>query len=131
MSQRVREQILGGAGQLRGYRGISRPTPRIHADSPFVGQRPGQLLGKSTRHGYTSRPAADAPVVEEGAPVTRQGAEARGDSEEAREPDLVREVIVLSAEGQRIFAEALLNPPPPSPRLRKAIQRYRDVMNRK
>lgn len=37
------------------------------------------------------------------------------------------EVIHLSIEGQRQFAEAILNPPPPNAALKKAAKRYREL----
>ena len=38
------------------------------------------------------------------------------------------EIIRLSAEDQRQIAEALLNPPEPTPALRKAFQRRRELL---
>ncbi|MDQ2694731.1 MAG: DUF1778 domain-containing protein [Pseudomonadota bacterium] len=38
------------------------------------------------------------------------------------------EVIRLSVEDQRRFAEAILNPPEPTPALRRAFQRHRDLL---
>ena len=38
------------------------------------------------------------------------------------------EVIRLSAEDQRLLAEAIFNPPPPTPALIRAIQHYRRVV---
>ncbi len=38
------------------------------------------------------------------------------------------EIIRLSAEDQRIFAEAILNPPPLAPAMERAIERYRRVV---
>jgi uncharacterized protein (DUF1778 family) len=35
------------------------------------------------------------------------------------------EIIRLSIEGQRQIAEAILNPPEPTPALRRAVRRYR------
>jgi len=37
-------------------------------------------------------------------------------------------IIRLSAEGQRAFAEAILNPPPPSPGLLRAFDAYRKLI---
>ena len=38
------------------------------------------------------------------------------------------EIIRLSAEDQRLLAEALLNPPPLAPAMERAIERYRRVV---
>jgi uncharacterized protein (DUF1778 family) len=38
------------------------------------------------------------------------------------------EILRLSAEGQRLFAEALLNPPEPTPALRKAFELHRKLI---
>lgn len=40
-----------------------------------------------------------------------------------------REVIVLSEQGSRAFAEALLNPKPAGPRLREAAKRHRALLS--
>jgi uncharacterized protein (DUF1778 family) len=37
------------------------------------------------------------------------------------------EIIRLSLEGQRQIAEAILNPPEPTPSLKKAAKRYREL----
>jgi uncharacterized protein (DUF1778 family) len=37
------------------------------------------------------------------------------------------EIIRLSVEGQRQIAEAILNPPEPTPALRRAVRRYRKL----
>jgi uncharacterized protein (DUF1778 family) len=37
------------------------------------------------------------------------------------------EIIRLSAEGQRQLAEAILNPPKPTPALKKAFRRHREL----
>jgi uncharacterized protein (DUF1778 family) len=37
-------------------------------------------------------------------------------------------VIRLSVEGQRAFAQAILNPPKPSPALRRAFRRHRELI---
>jgi uncharacterized protein (DUF1778 family) len=39
-----------------------------------------------------------------------------------------REILRLSVEDQRQIAEALLNPPEPTPALRKAFQRRRELL---
>lgn len=36
-----------------------------------------------------------------------------------------QEIMILSKEDQRVFIAALLNPPPPSLKLRNAAQRYK------
>lgn len=38
------------------------------------------------------------------------------------------QVISLTAQEQKVFVEALLNPPAPGPRLRSAARRYRKLM---
>jgi uncharacterized protein (DUF1778 family) len=38
------------------------------------------------------------------------------------------QIIRLSVEDQRAFAEALLNPPAPTPALRRAFRRHRDLI---
>src|SRR5258708_36168635 len=38
------------------------------------------------------------------------------------------QIIRLSVEDQRAFAEALLNPPAPTPAMERAIERYRKVI---
>jgi uncharacterized protein (DUF1778 family) len=38
------------------------------------------------------------------------------------------QIIRLSAEDQRAFAEAILNPPPLAPAMERAIQRYRKII---
>jgi uncharacterized protein (DUF1778 family) len=38
------------------------------------------------------------------------------------------QVIALTAQEQKVFVEALLNPPAPGPRLRSAARRYRKMM---
>lgn len=38
------------------------------------------------------------------------------------------QVIRLSVEDQRAFAEAILNPPEPTPALRRAFRRHRDLV---
>jgi uncharacterized protein (DUF1778 family) len=38
------------------------------------------------------------------------------------------QVIALTAQEQKVFVEALLNPPAPGPRLRSAARRYRKIM---
>jgi uncharacterized protein (DUF1778 family) len=38
------------------------------------------------------------------------------------------QIIHLSVEDQRAFAEAILNPPPPSPGLRRAFEAYRKLI---
>jgi uncharacterized protein (DUF1778 family) len=38
------------------------------------------------------------------------------------------EIIRLSAEDQRTIAEAILNPPPPTAALKKAVRRYRQLI---
>jgi Protein of unknown function (DUF1778) len=42
--------------------------------------------------------------------------------------DTKRTIIRLSAEDQRAFAEAILNPPEPTPALRRATRRYRELI---
>lgn len=37
------------------------------------------------------------------------------------------EIVRLSIEGQRQIAAAILDPPPPSPALKRAAKRYRDL----
>lgn len=37
------------------------------------------------------------------------------------------EIIRLSVEDQRRFAEAILNPPEPAPAMRRAFQRHREL----
>jgi uncharacterized protein (DUF1778 family) len=41
------------------------------------------------------------------------------------------EIIRLSLEGQRQIAEAILNPPDPTPALRKAFRRHRELFGEK
>lgn len=38
------------------------------------------------------------------------------------------QIIRLSVEDQRIFAEAILNPPEPAPALRRAFRRHRELI---
>ena len=38
------------------------------------------------------------------------------------------EILRLSAEDQRQIAAAILNPPAPTPALKKAVRRYRDLI---
>ena len=38
------------------------------------------------------------------------------------------EIIRLAVEDQRIFAEAILNPPPLAPAMERAIERYRRIV---
>jgi len=38
------------------------------------------------------------------------------------------DIIRLSVEGQRLFAEAILNPPPPNAALKKAAARHRELI---
>ena len=38
------------------------------------------------------------------------------------------QIIRLSVEDQRAFAEAILNPPPPTPAMERAIERYRTLI---
>ena len=38
------------------------------------------------------------------------------------------EILRLSAEDQRRIAEAILNPPAPTPALKKAVRRYRELI---
>lgn len=51
-------------------------------------------------------------------------------SEAARRVLRDRAVIRLTPEEQRNFVKALLDPPPPGPRLRAAARRYRKIMGR-
>jgi uncharacterized protein (DUF1778 family) len=39
------------------------------------------------------------------------------------------QIIRLAVEDQRAFAEAILTPPEPSPALRRAFRRHRDLIN--
>ncbi len=41
-----------------------------------------------------------------------------------------REVLTLSGVDRQVFLDALLNPPPPSKRLRKAASRYKRISTR-
>jgi hypothetical protein len=52
---------------------------------------------------------------------TKRGIEAAAASGEAQ-------IIRLSAEDQRVFAEAILNPPEPTPALRRAARRHRELI---
>ena len=38
------------------------------------------------------------------------------------------QIIRLSVEDQRLFAEAIINPPEPAPALRRAFQRHRELI---
>lgn len=38
------------------------------------------------------------------------------------------QIIRLSVEDQRVFAEAILNPPPLAPAMERAIERYRKIV---
>lgn len=49
-------------------------------------------------------------------------------SEAALRTVQAHQVISLTAQEQKIFVEALLNPPAPGPRLRSAARRYRKLM---
>jgi len=40
------------------------------------------------------------------------------------------QIIRLSAEDSRIFAEAILNPPEPTPALRRAFRRHRELIKK-
>lgn len=51
---------------------------------------------------------------------TKRGIEEEEASGEAQ-------IIRLSAEDQRVFAEAILNPPEPTPALRRAARRHREL----
>lgn len=48
-------------------------------------------------------------------------------SKAAREAIETMEVIRLSAEDQRMFAESILNPPEPTPALRRAFEKRREL----
>ena len=39
------------------------------------------------------------------------------------------QIVRLSVEDQRAFAEAILNPPAPTPALRRAFRRHRELIN--
>jgi uncharacterized protein (DUF1778 family) len=56
----------------------------------------------------------------------------RGDKQSAASDDALKaleqtESIPLSPEDQRAFAEALINPPPLSPAMKRAIERHRQL----
>jgi uncharacterized protein (DUF1778 family) len=53
---------------------------------------------------------------------TKRGIEAAAASGEAQ-------IIRLSAEDQRVFAEAILNPPEPTPAMRRAFRRRRELIH--
>ena len=48
-------------------------------------------------------------------------------SEAARQTIEATEIVRLSVEDQRIFAESILNPPEPTPALRRAFERRREL----
>jgi uncharacterized protein (DUF1778 family) len=49
-------------------------------------------------------------------------------SEAAARVVQAQKVITLTTQEQKVFVEALLNPPEPGPRLRSAARRYRKIM---
>lgn len=48
-------------------------------------------------------------------------------SEAARQTIENSEIIRLSVEDQRLFADSILNPPEPSPALRRAFEKHREL----
>lgn len=48
-------------------------------------------------------------------------------SEAARQTIENAEIIRLSSEDQRIFADSILNPPEPTPALRRAFEKHREL----
>jgi uncharacterized protein (DUF1778 family) len=49
-------------------------------------------------------------------------------SEAARQTIEATEIIRLSVEDQRLFAESILNPPEPNDALRRAFQKHREML---
>lgn len=91
---------------------------------------------RATRQSKASR--IEARLSEEAKALFQQAADLRGETltdfvlaasrekavETIRESQLVR----LATDDQRRFAQALLDPPPPSPRLRNAARRHRQTV---
>ena len=80
----------------------------------------------------------EARIAPDALAIVRRAAEIQGRSisdfvvaaaQEAAERTIERtEIIRLSVEGQRAFAQAILNPPEPSARLRKAAKAHRRLI---
>jgi len=90
---------------------------------------------KTKERGLSAR--LEARVAPETLAVVKRAAEIQGRSvsefvvaaaQEAAQRTIAETAVIrLSIEGQRQFAEAILNPPPPSPRLKKTFQVYRQL----
>jgi uncharacterized protein (DUF1778 family) len=82
----------------------------------------------------------EARITREALAVVRRAAEIQGRSvsdfvvaaaQEAAQKTVTEiEVLRLSREGQEKFVELLLNPPDPSPALRKAFRRHRELVRK-
>ncbi|HEY8872714.1 MAG TPA: DUF1778 domain-containing protein [Stellaceae bacterium] len=80
----------------------------------------------------------EARITPDGLAIVKRAAEIQGRSlsdfvvtaaQEAAYQTIERvEIIRLSVEDQRLFAEAILNPPPLAPAMERAIERYRRVV---
>lgn len=80
----------------------------------------------------------EARIAPEALAIVKRAAEIQGRSvsdfvvaaaaEAARQAIEDAQVIRLSIEDQRAFAEAILNPPAPTPALRRAFRRHRELI---